>query len=346
MTRILRAAPALLMLLVAAPAMAQFDQDTRYQPEIRVDDGTRTRPQGTYVVVKGDTLWGLSEEVFNDGAFWPTLWSYNPQVTNPHWIYPGDLVYLRPRVKPHTESKVTYAKSRFSDKPRLEQILGRFKGFVSERNYRESGTIHSSREEKVMLGEYDEAYLKFSIPKRILPGEEYTIYRTDKPIHDPTTGKRLGFLIRHLGIARVLNVDRTKPYIKSLILDSYQEIQRGDLLTKRVWRNELVVPVENRVATWAQIAETFKDVNQFGEHDYVIVNRGFKQKIRRGNRFIIRWRGDGYVPTAGSETQKHPWENHGEVMIIEPFENTSLGIVLRSVREVPKGAHLEMIRGY
>ncbi len=50
-----------------------------------------------HVVRRGDTLWDICFLYFNDPWQWPKIWSYNPQVTNPHWIYPGDLVRLLPR---------------------------------------------------------------------------------------------------------------------------------------------------------------------------------------------------------------------------------------------------------
>jgi hypothetical protein len=50
-----------------------------------------------HVVRRGDTLWDICFLYFNDPWQWPKIWSYNPQITNPHWIYPGDLVRLLPR---------------------------------------------------------------------------------------------------------------------------------------------------------------------------------------------------------------------------------------------------------
>ena len=50
-----------------------------------------------HVVRSGDTLWDICFYYFNDPWQWPKIWSYNPQITNPHWIYPGDLVRLLPR---------------------------------------------------------------------------------------------------------------------------------------------------------------------------------------------------------------------------------------------------------
>ena len=58
---------------------------------------TTRRNVRTHLVVEGDTLWDLSSQYLSDPMMWPALWSYNPQVTNPHWIYPGDTIFLEPR---------------------------------------------------------------------------------------------------------------------------------------------------------------------------------------------------------------------------------------------------------
>ena len=50
-----------------------------------------------YVVKKGDTLWDISALFLNSPWMWPEIWYVNPQVSNPHLIYPGDeltLVYV------------------------------------------------------------------------------------------------------------------------------------------------------------------------------------------------------------------------------------------------------------
>ena len=43
-----------------------------------------------YTIVKGDTLWDLSQKFLNNPWYWPKIWSLNPSIENPHWIYPGN----------------------------------------------------------------------------------------------------------------------------------------------------------------------------------------------------------------------------------------------------------------
>ncbi|GEM_PF-5473925 len=52
-----------------------------------------------YIIKKGDTLWDLSEHFYLTPWQWPDLWRNNPEIMDPHWIYPGNKLIVFPREK-------------------------------------------------------------------------------------------------------------------------------------------------------------------------------------------------------------------------------------------------------
>ena len=62
---------------------------------IRVTSDRTPEVPEEYLVEEGDTLWDVCEYYFGEPRRWPTVWALNPHITNPHWIYPGDILRLR-----------------------------------------------------------------------------------------------------------------------------------------------------------------------------------------------------------------------------------------------------------
>lgn len=66
----------------------------RHIKSISIVLGIAALAAGAYIVKEGDTLWDISDEYLNDPFAWPDLWEKNRHIKDPHWIYPGDSLYL------------------------------------------------------------------------------------------------------------------------------------------------------------------------------------------------------------------------------------------------------------
>jgi hypothetical protein len=288
-----------------------------------------------YIVEEGDTLWDICDQFFDDPHFWPTLWAFNAQITNPHWIYPGDQVVIIPKSMLNKGPGFVWARSRYSEKPTDIVVAGRSKGFIPEKVFQESGKIRYSREQKQYLGQYDEVYIEFYIPKKIKKGEEFTLYRVESDVTHPVTGDKVGYKVRHLGIAKVLGAE--KRFVKALLFTTYEEIERGTLVTDIFQQQFKVGPAPNTANVDAVILDAFEDYDYLGEHHYVFLDKGRNDGVQLGNRFVVLDRGDGYDPVESGDMEDLPDENVGEIMIVEPYDNTSLGVVTRSISELAVG---------
>ncbi|HET9036384.1 MAG TPA: LysM peptidoglycan-binding domain-containing protein, partial [Myxococcaceae bacterium] len=71
-------------------------QQPRQAGQGEVQTAPPEAPSQIHTVEKGDTLWDLSSKYLGSPWYWPKVWSYNPQIANPHWIYPGNQVRFYP----------------------------------------------------------------------------------------------------------------------------------------------------------------------------------------------------------------------------------------------------------
>ena len=329
------------MIVCCIAPNAVYGQD--YEPDI-VSTYPAITGERVYLVEEGDTLWDICDTFFDDPHFWPTLWAFNPQITNPHWIYPGDYLVIVPKSMLSKGPGFVWSKSRYTEKPTEVIVAGRSKGFIPARQFKESGKIRYSREEKNLLGQYDEVYIEFYIPKKIKRGEEFTIYEVEGEVKHPVSKDVVGYKVRHLGIAKVLGAE--KRFVKGLLFTTYREIERGDLVTDIFQHHFTVSPKANTASVKAVVLDAFEDLGYLGEHHYVFLDKGRNDGVQIGNRMVVVSRGDGYVPVEEGDEADIPDEVIGEIMVIEPYEHTSLGVITRSIREISIGARCEMRAGY
>jgi len=312
-----------------------------------------SRAPQTYTVQQGDTLWDITSTYLGNPWYWPKVWSMNGQIENPNWIEPGTTIsffggeQLPTEVEPEEQpqpiddesNEVTVVGPRF-ETPQSIRLLE--EGFVTGAELKSAGELISSFEEKTLLTTYDKAYVKF--PTEVSIGARYVIFRTDREIMNPDTGKSAGFMTRILGIGRITAAPQGK--FPTIAIEGVQDtISRGDLLMP--WNESLGRTVMNRpnqVELDGIVLATFmpKQVT-IGESHFVFVNKGRRHGVEVGNTFTVYQRGDPLdIDLRQKERQRLPWEAIGRVMIIEVRDEVSTAVVVRSLREIVVGDRAQM----
>lgn len=102
-----------------------------------------------YTVVRGDTLWDISERFLRSPWLWPEIWQVNPQIDNPHLIYPGDVISLvyvdgQPRLRLDRDNRTV----RLSPRVRATSIAEAIKpiNLTDIRQFLDKRTILSAEE--------------------------------------------------------------------------------------------------------------------------------------------------------------------------------------------------------
>lgn len=316
-----------------------------------------------HVVRRGDTLWDLCWFYFNDPWQWPKIWSYNAQITNPHWIFPGDLVRLLPR-------------GMFSQAPAMPDPEGSGSGggsgggaalrppdpvpppqrrvessvtttaFVEKADLDRSIAIEGAVDEKVLLGAGDEVYLSYPKDRPPEVGKRYSIYVPGRPVK--VGSNEYGSYVRLLGTLQIQSVKEGK-LARGLIVDATMEIERGAKVGPLVTKFRNVPPVPPKVDLQGTIVAMLTKDQLIGDRgEVVFVSLGKGSGLEVGNRMYVVRRGDAYPDNmsneVGSDDRRFPARALGEIVIVEVGAKVSIGVVTLSVQEMSVGDLVMMQR--
>lgn len=339
--------------------------------------GRESAPGEVHSVVEGDTLWDLSQRYLGSPWYWPKVWSYNPEIANPHWIYPGNLVRLFPageEVPSRVEAGVGPAplelvaeEGEFSPATELDvlsgedlvQVSGKLtyepkaartvmtQGFVTTRELDEAGRIDSSFSEAQMLTSLDTVYVRFKRQADARLGDRYVIFHTVKDVTHPVTGRKVGFLTEFVGTLRVTSL--SERYVTAQIVDAWDVIVRGDLVGPFGERLvEQVVPRRNEKEVKGYVVTALVPyLSLVGEHHFLVVDKGSSDGVQVGNVFtVIRQNdvgGDIFNPAKVEKGERLlPIENIATCLVTEVKDRTSNCVLTQSVVEVVPGDRMVM----
>lgn len=206
-------------------------QDAAPAPAPRVNPQPfRADAPQSYTVKRGDTLWGLAQRFLNDPWTWPQIWYDNPQVQNPHRIYPGDvLTIVSIKGQPRLTKKLS---PRIRPLPQEQAIptlpLAVLRPFLAYPQVVEAYELNSapqvvgSPDGRLVLGRGDTLYAHGG---HLESGETMAVVRPHKPLLDPDSKEVLGYEAEAAGIARVLTAGETATL---RLTESPRETRKGD----------------------------------------------------------------------------------------------------------------------
>ncbi|MCZ6712275.1 MAG: LysM domain-containing protein [Gammaproteobacteria bacterium] len=306
-----------------------------------------------YEVVKGDTLWDISGHFLERPWLWPEIWRINPQVENPHLIYPGDRITLewvdgQPRLQLRrgdagrttkmTPSDTVSLHPQVRSEPLESAIpairLDAIQAFLVENRIVEPGALRNAayviqgESERLVLGAGDRLYVRGVLPV----SDSFNIVRRGPVYVDPVTGEMLGQEATYIGLVQM--VAQEGDITTMLIQSSREEALIGDRIFSTEERrvDSTFFPSSPSDEIRGQIISVFGGVTQVGQFDVVILNRGEREGLEIGNVLAIYKRGALARDRIANQNIRLPSERAGLLMVFRVFEKLSYGLVLSADR--------------
>jgi LysM repeat protein len=305
-----------------------------------------------YVIQKGDTLWGLSDKFLKDPHYWPDLWSRNPGVTNPHFIYPGQKVRIYPdriEIEPVAGEKKSAPVAAAPEQPVEEVakersfVVSGAEGFLMEEDRQPAGFIISTYQNREIVGEDDIVYADIGRRNNAKPGDRYAIYKKAGAISHPVSNFILGQKVIPLGTLQLSEVEEKAS--KAIITKSYQEIGAGSfLLPYRERRRDVALKAASREFQ-GYIVDSQTGNNILGAGDIAFLDLGRRQGAEAGNMLYIVRDVELDQKFIDVPVGKLPEELIGALVVVDVGENTSTALIIKSIDTIYRGDRVELKKG-
>ena len=297
-----------------------------------------------YVVQVGDTLWDISSTFLKDPWFWPEIWYVNPEIENPHLIYPGDvlaLVYIdgEPRItnvrastyRMSPQARVTPLTEAITSIPYEDVAAFLSSGVVLERNQADSlPYLLATRGDHMLASAGNEIYVRGV--NESVPGARYTIVQVGEPLVDPDDNRLIGY--QGITVADG-TLRRVGDPATVAVTDSVQEAKPGDrLLPEAVdvplnfFPRSPSSPIEGRIVS------VVGGVTQIGQYQVVVLNRGTNNGLSVGDVLDVWQTGETIDDRFGGGSVRLPDEQAGTIMVFKTYDRISYGLVMEATQAI------------
>ncbi len=321
-----------------------------------------------YTVKTGDTLWDIAKVFLRDPWYWPEIWYLNPQVQNPHLIYPGDVLKLvsidgQPRLTIAERGEGAAAAQsgggkKLSPQVRREplsqaitaipyDIIASFTGrptLLDKDQVKSAPYIVAFRDEHALAAAGNEAYAR---GLKDAPAEaRYSIIHIEEPLRDPDNNDLLGYEGVYVGSGPIAT---TGDPAKLILTDTSREALQGDkLFPESTDVNVDFVPHAPASDVDATVIAV-QSHTVIGQYQVIALNRGANNGLEAGQVLGINQSGDvvrdkfskGGLGGGGGfghgKKVKLPEERIGVAMVFKTFPHMSFALVMEATHEIRQG---------
>ena len=319
-------------------------------------------------MVKGDTLWDISAIFLEQPWLWPKLWRLNPEINNPHLIYPGDIITLvfDDQGVPMLVLEPVKVKASYKWSPKIRQKnksdtairllpLEVIAPFIK---YDHLFSAEQLEKLPYVIGS-DEGYkssingFKVYVNQNLDLAQTYAIYNKGDEVIDPDTSESLGFYVNLVATGQALrtgNMREKEPAVLT-VSTAKREIRSGDFVVPvhdgQMFPSIFSMKAADKSLRGAIIKAT-SNGREFGKLEVVMINRGTKHQVTIGDVMEIKRLSPGVVDTSRgpeytTETSrwnrllttdgsdyKMPEELLGELIVFKVYQQASMALILRT----------------
>ena len=316
-----------------------------------------------YIVVRGDTLWDISQRFLGNPFLWPQIWNQNKYITDAHWIYPGDPI-LVPKVSVVSEKAGEAGGAGTAEGEGAEGAGGEgganalpagsaLYAVTEEVTMQCAPYIVSSHEDeslqlvgseqgatKVSFADRDILYLAKGTNAGIKAGDVFTFHHRAYPVKDPNSGKHIGDKVDTTGWGRVILVQENS---STLVVDqACADIHLGDYLKPYEKLNvplalrrtpaDRLTPASGKAAGY--VVDIADNVAVAATGQLLSIDIGSDSGIAPGNILVVYRTMYPSVPT--------PRNVLGEIAILTVKEKTATAKVINSNDAILNGDQVEL----
>jgi hypothetical protein len=309
-----------------------------------------------YTVKDGDTLWDIASVFLRDPWYWPEVWYVNPQVENPHLIYPGDILSLvsidgRERVinlpvsayRLSPQARVTPLDEAIASIPYEKISAFLATGVVLEKSEAEAlPYILSVRGDHLVGAAGNDLYIRGGEPA--VSGTRYSVVHIGDQLVDPDDGNIVGYHGIYIGEG---SLSRGGDPSTVALSETTREALAGDRLVPESVDIPLnFFPRAPEITVDGRIISVAGGVTQIGQYQVIVMNRGARNGLAPGDVLTVfqaggevrdRYAGGSLLGAnswSGGEKVTLPDEKAGTVMVFKTYERISYGLIMEATTNI------------